>query len=165
MISEKCSLCKVNIASLKVIKADSPALTKLRHIHHISYFPERTINVCSKCHSKIHHTEDLRELKPLITESHKFYKREETFKLYYDRFYTHLICGSEMLMDRTRVALMLKYPGYFLKVFCDKCGDRFPLEDFVWSGTDTKLGDGTFSYREIDDDTLFYRNSSHCHSF
>lgn len=34
----------------KVCTRDSESL----HIHHISYFPEKTIQVCNNCHSKIH---------------------------------------------------------------------------------------------------------------
>lgn len=40
-------------------------LQTMIHEHHVSYVPERTIRVCSDCHSKIHHDEDFRpDLKP-----------------------------------------------------------------------------------------------------
>jgi hypothetical protein len=41
--------------------------------HHISYFPEKTICVCTECHNKIHQTDEFPQFKPLSNDSHKFY--------------------------------------------------------------------------------------------
>ncbi len=46
-------------------------------IHHVSYFPEKTILVCKNCHQKIHHTEEFQELKPPTGDSKKFYNGEK----------------------------------------------------------------------------------------
>jgi ribosome-binding protein aMBF1 (putative translation factor) len=46
---DKCELCKQN---KKLVK------------HHVSYLEGKTINVCLDCHSKIHHTDLFKELKP-----------------------------------------------------------------------------------------------------
>lgn len=32
--------------------------------HHLSYSPEKKINVCKSCHNKIHNTDDYPDLKP-----------------------------------------------------------------------------------------------------
>ena len=46
------------------------------HLHHIEYQPEeKTIEVCTKCHNIIHHTNRHPELKPRPGESREFYHR------------------------------------------------------------------------------------------
>ena len=46
------------------------------HLHHIEYQPvEKTIELCTKCHNTIHHTDKYPELKPKPGESRKFYHR------------------------------------------------------------------------------------------
>lgn len=41
--------------------------------HHITYFPERIINVCHSCHNNIHYTAEYSDLKPVKGEGTKFY--------------------------------------------------------------------------------------------
>jgi len=43
--------------------------------HHISYFPEKTITVCGKCHNEIHHTSKYPDLKPKPGDSTRFYNK------------------------------------------------------------------------------------------
>ncbi len=41
--------------------------------HHVSYFPERMVQVDKRCHRLIHQTDDFPELRPTAYDSLKFY--------------------------------------------------------------------------------------------
>ena len=52
-------------------------------IHHITYFPEKTIMVCHKCHMKIHRTRELDpwQIKRIIDEGDDYSVSREKQKL------------------------------------------------------------------------------------
>lgn len=84
---KSCFVCKKTIFTTKT-KAETPTDYEYEKwlfryspvkgvIHHISYFPESTISVCTDCHNLIHNTYKFPELKPPKGESMKFYGVKE----------------------------------------------------------------------------------------
>jgi hypothetical protein len=67
---ESCSICGHKIRSkYHYAWSDRPRTAEaieellgyqvhIKHVHHTSYNPERTMDVCDSCHAKIHHSDD-----------------------------------------------------------------------------------------------------------
>jgi predicted RNA-binding Zn-ribbon protein involved in translation (DUF1610 family) len=84
-------------------------------IHHTSYFPEKTILVCNKCHQRIHRTEELRELKPPSGDSRKFYNGKK------NEFSARMVCTWCEHEWETRTDHPIK---------CPKCHSEFIVRRF-----------------------------------
>ena len=72
---EFCYVCKTKKISSKQEIKDifDVELPDVLLNHHVSYFPEKTIPVCRKCHNLIHKTDNYPDLKPDYHEIRKFY--------------------------------------------------------------------------------------------
>lgn len=59
------------------------------------------------------------------------------------RTYTHLVCGTATTMGQTLAETYARDPHFYSGTFCCGCGKHFPVGDngeFVWDGTDEKVG-------------------------
>lgn len=59
------------------------------------------------------------------------------------RSYIHLKCGVETIMALTIAETYARDPRFYGGTFCVGCGAHFPVGpagEFVWSGTDQKVG-------------------------
>lgn len=57
--------------------------------------------------------------------------------------YVHLKCGTETRMARTIAESYARNPFFYSGTFCCGCRAHFPVGpkgEFVWSGTDEKVG-------------------------
>ncbi len=80
--NEYCYICKTKkIYSKKEIKeVFNIELLDILINHHISYYPEKIITVCRKCHNIIHKTNEYPDLKPHPNEIRKYYDRPKRFR-------------------------------------------------------------------------------------
>jgi len=53
--------------------------------------------------------------------------------------YVHDECGGTTTMRRKLAESFARDPNQYGKTFCARCGDYFPLDEFVWKGTDVQL--------------------------
>jgi hypothetical protein len=71
---------------------------------------------------------------------------EERAKGFVESFrdtYTHLTCGAETIMSHAIAATYATNPYFYSGTFCTNCGKHFPIGEngeFVWTGTDQKVG-------------------------
>jgi hypothetical protein len=56
------------------------------------------------------------------------------------RTYTHATCGTNTTMGLALAETYARDPKFYGGTFCCSCRTHFPLEQFVWEGTDEKLG-------------------------
>jgi hypothetical protein len=49
-------------------------------------------------------------------------------------------CGSETVMGRALAETYARDPKSYGATFCCACRKHFPVEEFVWSGTDERVG-------------------------
>jgi hypothetical protein len=56
------------------------------------------------------------------------------------RTYTHLICRTDTTMGLALAETYARDPGFYGGTFCCTCRAHFPLDEFVWAGTDNKVG-------------------------
>jgi len=56
------------------------------------------------------------------------------------RTYTHATCGMDTTMGLSLAETYARDPGFYGGTFCCTCRAHFPLDEFVWRGTDEKLG-------------------------
>ena len=59
------------------------------------------------------------------------------------RSYTHLKCGNETTMAPTIAETYARDPKFYNGTFCAACRSHFPVGadgEFVWTGTDEKVG-------------------------
>ena len=54
--------------------------------------------------------------------------------------YTHKACGTDTRMGRAIAETYARDPGFYSGTFCVACGGHFPLDQFVWKGTDEQVG-------------------------
>lgn len=54
--------------------------------------------------------------------------------------YTHLVCGTDTTMGRKIAETYARDPGFYNGTFCVQCRTHRPLDEFVWKGTDEKVG-------------------------
>jgi hypothetical protein len=91
--------------------------------------------------------DDHRDLKPsgqqkgyvVLSES----ERAKGFVRPVRRSYKHLKCGGTTTMGDSLAETYARDPSFYSGTFCCDCGTHFPVgEDgeFVWSGTDQKVG-------------------------
>jgi hypothetical protein len=67
-------------------------------------------------------------------------ERAKGFVRPYRDSYIHKPCGSLTTMGRTIAETYARDPGFYSGTFCCGCGHHFPLEQFVWDGTDQQVG-------------------------
>jgi hypothetical protein len=53
--------------------------------------------------------------------------------------YIHKTCGSLTRMSALLAETYARDPWFYSGTFCCACGAHFPLEQFVWDGTDESL--------------------------
>lgn len=89
-------------------------------------------------------TPDHRELKPDgMQKGYVVLSAEERAKGFVRplRFaYTHKTCGSDTTMGRALAETYARDPKFYGGTFCCHCRKHFPLEEFVWLGTDEQVG-------------------------
>lgn len=56
------------------------------------------------------------------------------------RTYLHKKCGSNTTMGLALAETYARDPGFYSGTFCCSCGAHFPLDQFVWAGTDEQVG-------------------------
>jgi hypothetical protein len=54
--------------------------------------------------------------------------------------YTHKTCGTDTHMGLSLAETYARDPGFYSGTFCVFCKNHFPLDQFVWLGTDEQLG-------------------------
>lgn len=56
------------------------------------------------------------------------------------RAYVHRTCGTMTTMGVALAETYARDPGFYSGTFCVHCRDHFPLDQFVWEGTEEVLG-------------------------
>src|SRR5579884_264739 len=56
------------------------------------------------------------------------------------RTYRHLTCNTTTSMGLALAETYARDPGFYSGTFCCSCRSHFPLDEFVWEGTNEKLG-------------------------
>lgn len=90
-------------------------------------------------------TPDHREIDP-ITGMQKGYvtlsaeERSKGFVRPVRRSYTHTVCHSLTTMGIALAETYARDPTFYSGTFCCSCRAHFPLDQFVWAGTDERLG-------------------------
>jgi hypothetical protein len=54
--------------------------------------------------------------------------------------YTHTVCGSDTRMGTAIAETYARDPGFYNGTFCVRCEEHFPLDQFVWKGTQEQVG-------------------------
>lgn len=54
--------------------------------------------------------------------------------------YTHKPCGTPTQMGQAIAETYARDPGFYSGTFCAHCRKHFPLDQFVWIGTDEQVG-------------------------
>ena len=89
-------------------------------------------------------TDDHRDLLPsgqqkgyvVLTEE----ERAKGFVRPVRRTYRHLPCGAVTTMAVSIAETYARDPGFYSGTFCVTCRDHFPLDQFVWEGTNERVG-------------------------
>lgn len=56
------------------------------------------------------------------------------------RSYRHLTCGAVTTMALALAETYARNPRFYTGTFCATCGNHFPLDQFVWDGTNEQVG-------------------------
>lgn len=56
------------------------------------------------------------------------------------RSYTHKTCGTDTKMGDAIAETFAREPSFYSGTFCVQCKQHFPLNQFVWSGTQDQVG-------------------------
>ena len=56
------------------------------------------------------------------------------------RTYLHKTCGTTTTMGLALAETYARDPGFYGGTFCCHCRTHFPLDQFVWEGTDEQVG-------------------------
>ena len=54
--------------------------------------------------------------------------------------YIHKVCGALTWMAKPLAETYARDPTFYSGTFCCKCREHFPLDQFVWAGTDEQVG-------------------------
>lgn len=90
-------------------------------------------------------TEDHREIDPR-TGMQKGYmvlsdeERAKGFVRPYRDTYMHKVCGGPTVMGRSIAETYARNPKFYSGTFCVFCHAHFPLNQFVWVGTEEQVG-------------------------
>lgn len=55
-------------------------------------------------------------------------------------YYVHSKCGALTQMNNAIAETYAKQPDFYNVTFCIRCKSHFPLNEFVWDGTDEIVG-------------------------
>lgn len=67
-------------------------------------------------------------------------ERAKGFVRPYRDSYVHKACGSLTTMARSIAETYARDPKFYSGTFCVNCGRHFPLDQFVWAGTEEQVG-------------------------
>lgn len=67
-------------------------------------------------------------------------ERAKGFVRPYRDTYRHKACGTTTTMGRSIAETYARDPGFYNGTFCSNCKTHFPLDQFVWNGTDEQVG-------------------------
>lgn len=56
------------------------------------------------------------------------------------RVYTHLLCDKDTTMAESIAETYARDPKFYNGTFCCDCAKHFPLDQFVWKGTQEQVG-------------------------
>lgn len=56
------------------------------------------------------------------------------------RSYTHNKCSTSTRMGQSIAETYARDPAFYGGTFCSHCRDHFPVEEFIWDGTDQQVG-------------------------
>jgi hypothetical protein len=56
------------------------------------------------------------------------------------RSYVHDTCGAMTTMGRALAETYARDPKFYGGTFCATCGDHFPVAEFLWDGTNERVG-------------------------
>lgn len=90
-------------------------------------------------------TPDHRDIDP-VTGQQKGYivlspaERAKGFVRPVRREYTHKVCRVNTIMGLALAETYARDPGFYSGTFCVCCRAHFPLDQFVWTGTDEQVG-------------------------
>ena len=90
-------------------------------------------------------TRDHREIDP-GTGQQKGYvvltkeEREKGFVRPVRQVYLHKVCGTTTRMGLAIAETYARDPGFYGGTFCCFCREHRPLEEFVWDGTNERVG-------------------------
>ena len=56
------------------------------------------------------------------------------------REYVHKPCGTRTVMGQALAETYARDPSFYNGTFCVGCHAHFPLDQFVWDGTDEQVG-------------------------
>lgn len=56
------------------------------------------------------------------------------------RTYVHTQCGTATTMGIVLAETYARDPKFYGRTFCCGCGKHLPVDEFVWEGTDQKVG-------------------------
>ena len=90
-------------------------------------------------------TDDHREIDP-DTGMQKGYvvlsddERAKGFVRPVRRSYVHNTCGTVTTMGQRIAETYARDPAFYSGTFCSHCRNHFPLDQFVWDGTDQQVG-------------------------
>jgi hypothetical protein len=90
-------------------------------------------------------TDNYREIDP-ATGQQKGYvalcptERAKGFVRPVRQVYIHLPCGTETHMGLALAETYARDPGFYSGTFCCNCRAHFPLDQFIWKGTNEKVG-------------------------
>lgn len=54
--------------------------------------------------------------------------------------YIHLVCGGCTNMSTPLAETYARDPGFYSGTFCSVCRQHYPLDQFVWEGTNEQVG-------------------------
>lgn len=54
--------------------------------------------------------------------------------------YTHAKCGQDTALGQKGAEELARDPLFYNRVYCAECYAHFPSDEFVWKGTETKVG-------------------------
>lgn len=67
-------------------------------------------------------------------------ERGKGFVAPYRDTYLHKACGSMTTMGRPIAETYARQPDFYSGTFCVNCRAHFPLDQFVWAGTNLQVG-------------------------
>lgn len=54
--------------------------------------------------------------------------------------YTHISCGSDTVMGKKLSETYARDPNFYGLTLCVLCNRHFPVDEFIWKGTEEKVG-------------------------
>ncbi len=67
-------------------------------------------------------------------------ERAKGFVRPYRDTYLHTVCGCTTKMSVAIAETYARNPQFYSGTFCQHCAKHFPLEEFVWHGTEEVVG-------------------------